>query len=144
MKRLLVILLFAAGCGLTDEDPEPTYTDIYGRWTFEHDRVSGTFNIVKGPDGKPYVDNAGGFFTIDNSGQISIGEKYLVTTTGFDVDLLTLSEKPSGRNVYFYYSGEISSDYKSMKFTKYTYNKETEGETIDLLTNPLTVSRKKD
>lgn len=143
MKKLFVILaLFAFACDVNKEDPEPVYTDIYGSWTFEHRLVTGTFNIVKGPDGKPYVDNVGGFFTIEKSGKIDIKEKYLVAMNGFKINQIVLKDdKVNSSIIEFYYSGEIASDYKTMSFTGFDYYSPTETDNID---EPLTMTRKID
>lgn len=145
MKKLFVILvLFAVACDVNKEDPEPVYTDIYGWWTFDHDRVSGTFNIVKGPDGKPYVDNVGGFFTIDKGPQVTVEQKYLVSMDGFDIDQIVLKDsKVPTTTIEFYYSGEMASDYKTMSFTSVYFSMSGKSEIIDF-DKPLTVSRTKD
>jgi len=116
--QLLAFMFLIAGC--TSDDPN--YTSLVGKWTFSSPKVKGSFEIADF-SGSLAISDVNGSFSI-NGLTFQIAKKQPVVVNGFNVSFKLFGSIPTcgGCEPSIIFSGEYSSDYKTMTFKSYTYN----------------------
>ena len=147
MKKLilkLVILVVAALLSCSEKtDPDPVYTDVTGSWTFKTDVLSGDFSIIDSKSIYGYFTDSGGSFSINNK-VMPIKSKVQASKGPFEITLNFYENTNTNDGDFLHIDrADISSDYKVITATNYTYQYGTTYIICSGKCGTITISRKK-